>query len=41
LNKKEVEGSSNQMESLIHIFDLREPGFAPTTLGQLKDALEY
>jgi len=39
---KEVEGSSNQMYSLINIFDPREvivPGFA-TTLEQLKDALD-
>ena len=27
------------MENLIPIFDPREPGFAPTTPGQLKDAL--
>lgn len=43
IDGKEVEGSSNQLYSLINIFDPREVivlGFATTTLGQLEDALD-
>jgi hypothetical protein len=40
---REVEGSSNRMFSTINVFDPREIivlGFATTTLGQLRDALD-